>query len=390
MNMSTSQLPARTGQNQGAIAKAAAKPSLEALFAARHQDLAEVAADGMSVQRLYRTMMLCVQKTPAIGACTAESLYRCMMDAAEVGLEPGGALGLAYLVPYNDTKSGEKRCEYQIGYRGYIELARRSGVVSHVHPVAVYKGDGFEYEMGLKPILRHKPGIGTRSAKDLTHAYAIAHFKDGPAQFDVMTRGEIDAIMARSKTSQSGPWQTDYAEMAKKTVLRRICKVLPRSIAVKDNLSVASDGRVHRIEPVGRSVDAEFRPDMTDDEFESAAPGPVGRVAAPRGPSDAEVKAQQEAEEARLRAALTVEAARIWSTDDYDLTPDLASKILDKPVTDVAADWEQWGVRDFVRILCYAMHQGRTIPLTEEIPDPAAVMAEAQAFRLDAQAFKAA
>jgi len=383
--MSTQQMT-RTGQSQGsALANKAAKPSLEQLFAARGAELAEVAAQGISVQRLYRTMMLCVQKTPAIAACTAESLYRCMMDAAEVGLEPGGALGLAYLIPYNDTKTGEKRCEYQIGYRGYIELARRSGVVSHVHPVAVYKDDVFEYEMGLNPILKHKPGLGLRQAKDLTHVYAIAHFKDGPAQFDVMTRGEIEAIKARSKTAGSGPWVTDYAEMAKKTVLRRICKILPRSIAVKENISVAADGRVHRIDPVGVSVPIEvaFQPDMIDDEFEPAQASPApARNAAPKGPTPAEIKA---AEEARICVALAVEASRIWSMDGYDLTPELASKILDSPVTDVAADWEVWSVRDFVRILCYAMHQGRIIPLTEDIPAPDAILTEAQHFGIKAE-----
>jgi|GEM_PF-845553 len=380
--MSTTQL-ARTGQNGAVANKTAPKPSLEQLFSARHAELAEVAADGMSVQRLYRTMMLCVQKTPAIASCTAESLYRCMMDAAEVGLEPGGALGLAYLVPYNDTRSGEKRCEYQIGYRGYIELARRSGVVSHVHPVAVYKSDVFEYEMGLTPILRHKPGLGARLPSDLTHVYAIAHFKDGPAQFDVMTRGEVDAIKARSKTASAGPWVTDYAEMAKKTVLRRICKVLPRSIAVKENIMVAADGRIHRTEPIrmsgsGSMMLPEAPMDLSDDEFEPAAPSaPLPAASRPTAKEKAEAAAVVEA---ALVAQLAAEAVRVWSAAGLEWDTGLLARILDRPCTDVAETWETMTSRDFTRTLVYATQMGRIIPLTEEIPDADSILAEAAKF----------
>jgi recombination protein RecT len=383
--MSTNTL-ARTGQNQGAVQQR--KPvgtTLEQLFAERGQELAQVAAEGMSVQRLYRTMVLCVSKNPDLAKCSAESLYRCMQDAAEVGLEPGGALGLAYLIPYAGA------CEYQIGYRGYIELARRSGIVNHVHPVAVFEGDVFEYEMGLQPILRHKPGQGKHAADKLTYVYAIAHFGQGmPPQFDVMTRMECEAIRARSKTRPgTGPWHTDFAEMCKKTVLRRICKILPRSIAVKTGVSVAADGRVHRTEPIRMggqdgNMLPDYQPDMTDDEFEPAATGEVPQVA-PRAQTSAEKAEADRIEEERICVALATEAARIIPAVDLDLTTELLARILDRKTGELAEAWDTMGSRDFVRILCYAMHQGRIIPLTQEIPDANEILAEAQGFAVKAE-----
>lgn len=195
--------------------------------------LKQIAAESIDLSRLYRVIVGCVATTPGLQRCSVSSIMRCMQQAAEVGLEPGGALGLAYLVPFNNSKTGGSDCQFIIGYRGFIELARRSGFVRTVEAYAVYEGDVWEYEQGLKPVLRHIPGTAERDPSKLTHVYAVARYKDGSSQADVMTRQDVERIRTRSNAGQSGPWKTDYEEMAKKTAVRRLCKYLPRSIQLE-------------------------------------------------------------------------------------------------------------------------------------------------------------
>lgn len=193
--------------------------------------LQQMMVAGTDPKRLYRAVVQCIMKNAQLAKCTPDSIMRAMMDAAEAGLEPGGAMNLAYLVPYGTE------CTYIISYRGLVNLVRRSGHVRSVEAQAVYRGDGLEFEFGLNPVLRHKPQSENREPGQLTHAYAIARFKDGSVQFDVMTRADIEAIRERSKAKNGGPWVTDYAEMAKKTVVRRLCKLLPQAIEIERVLS---------------------------------------------------------------------------------------------------------------------------------------------------------
>ncbi len=132
-------------------------------------------------------------------------------------------LGHAYLVPYGETAT------LIVGYKGLIDLARRSGQLSTIFARIVYQRDQFEYAYGLTERLEHIPA-NVDDSGDIQAAYAVARLKDGGTQFEVMSKREIDAIRDRSKASKNGPWVTDYAEMAKKTVLRRLCKMLPASV----------------------------------------------------------------------------------------------------------------------------------------------------------------
>jgi recombination protein RecT len=156
------------------------------------------------------------------------------MQAAQLGLEPTGVLGGAYLVPYKET------CTLIIGYRGLIDLARRSGQIESIEAHVVYSNDRFRCHYGLSPVLEHEPAWeGPPGA--VKAVYAIAKMKDGGMQLEVMTRAQVDAIKARSKTSGSGPWVTDYDEMARKTVVRRIAKYLPLTTELSDALQIDAD-----------------------------------------------------------------------------------------------------------------------------------------------------
>jgi recombination protein RecT len=142
--------------------------------------------------------------------------------AAELGLEPGGALGHAYLVPYKQT------CTLIVGYRGLIELAHRSGEVSLVRAVVVHERDSFKLTEGFEQMLAHEPYLDG-DAGALKYVYCVVVLKSGARWAEVMSRSQVDAIRARSQSANSGPWVTDYDEMAKKTAVRRALKYAPLS-----------------------------------------------------------------------------------------------------------------------------------------------------------------
>lgn len=179
----------------------------------------------LNADRMMRVAMTSIQRTPALLACNQATLIGAVIQAAQLGLEPDGVLGHAYLVPYKDT------CQLIIGYKGYIDLARRSGQISTIYARVVYSKDQFEYSFGLVEKLEHVPSRDQEPG-EVVAAYAVIKMKDGGVQFDVMSRREIDAIRSRSSSANNGPWVTDYAEMAKKSVLRRVCKMAPLSVEV--------------------------------------------------------------------------------------------------------------------------------------------------------------
>lgn len=171
--------------------------------------------------RMARLALTEFRKTPELANCNPASVIAAVLNCAQLGLEFGQTLGHAYLIPFKDEAT------LMIGYKGYIELALRSGKVLSIQAEAVFENDEFEYEFGLEPKLRHTPAKGNRG--ELTHTYAIAWFKNGARQFVVMTRDEIDAIRRGSKNGNSGPWKNNFPEMGKKTAIRRLQKHLPLS-----------------------------------------------------------------------------------------------------------------------------------------------------------------
>jgi len=189
----------------------------------RETAIGKVAASFIRPDRLTRVVLACVTRTPKLQQCTMQSILLSAMQSAELGLEPGSALGEAYLVPFKQT------CSMIIGYRGLISLAFRSGHVKSIQAKEVCEGDVFEFELGLTPKLRHIP-CGEIAPEKITHAWCVVHLMEGGVYFDVMTRAEIDRIRGRSRAANEGPWVTDYAEMCKKTVARRASKYIPMSV----------------------------------------------------------------------------------------------------------------------------------------------------------------
>lgn len=185
----------------------------------------------MSGERMYQLAISTVNQTPQLAECSTMSVLSCLMKCSALGLEPSAVdgLGRAYILPYRNK--GQMTATFLIGYKGMLDLARRSGEIKDISARAVFDGDEFEYEFGLDEKLRHKPTSREhKPGEKPTHVYMVAHFKDGGHYIDVMTYEEVEAIRKRSKAKDNGPWVTDYTAMAKKTVIRRAFPYLPVSV----------------------------------------------------------------------------------------------------------------------------------------------------------------
>jgi recombination protein RecT len=183
----------------------------------------------LSVDRVCRIAMTEFSKTPLLQECEPMSFVAAVMVASQLGLEIG-IMGSAYLVPFRNTKKGIVECNLIPGYRGLLELARRSGNIISISAEIVYQNDIFSFEKGLEDKLVHKPTLVNRG--EMIAVYAVAKLKDGGHQFLVMSKEEIDEVKNKSKSS-SGPWQSDYNAMAQKTAVRRLFKWLPSSIEMQ-------------------------------------------------------------------------------------------------------------------------------------------------------------
>lgn len=177
----------------------------------------------LNADRIARIAATEVRKNKALLNTEPTSFLGSVMQAAQLGLEPGSALGQAYLVPYGN------QCQLIIGYKGMIDLARRSGQVLSLNAYAVREGDDFSFQLGLKPDIHHVPSLeADRIKKPITYVYAVATLQGGGYQFEVMSRAEVEAVRAKAKSKNI--WNTYFEEMAKKTVIRRLFKYLPVSI----------------------------------------------------------------------------------------------------------------------------------------------------------------
>lgn len=190
----------------------------------------------MDADRLARVALTTIRTNPKLLNCSIESLMGAVMQSAQLGLEPN-MIGHCYIIPYGNE------AQFQIGYRGMIDLARRSGNILSIAAHEVYENDYFKLQYGLEDRLEHIPWH-IREDKKFTESghvkgfYMVAKFRDGGHQIHYMPRGEIDAHRDRSQGYKAAmkyhktdnPWLTDYVEMGKKTVVRSAWKWLPISI----------------------------------------------------------------------------------------------------------------------------------------------------------------
>jgi recombination protein RecT len=202
----------------------------------------------MTAERMARVALTETRKIPKLAKCDARTFVGAVIQLSQLGLEPGGALGHAYLIPFENKREGTTDVQIIIGYRGMIDLARRSGQIASLQAVIVREGDDFNVMLGLNPDLRHVSSFDPEKA--MTFVYAVAVFRDGARQFEVMSRAEVERIRNNSQGYKSAvqynkkdnPWMTNFDEMAKKTVIRRLFKYLPVSIEMQKAVTLDERG----------------------------------------------------------------------------------------------------------------------------------------------------
>ena len=197
--------------------------------------LEQLAAGRVSVDRMIQVSAAAITKSPNLLACSKLSVLTAVMKAAELGLDCSGTLGSAYLVPYKSD------CQLVIGYRGMIDLARRSGQVRSIEARVAYEGEEFTVELGTEPRIVHRPNVDDKPGA-FRLAYAVAKLAGGGTQFEVMNKVQVDAIRQASPGRDKDPWRLHYGEMARKTVIRRLCKFLPLTVLARGCVTVLAAG----------------------------------------------------------------------------------------------------------------------------------------------------
>lgn len=202
----------------------------------------------INTDRFVRIAITTIRQNPKLAQCSQESLLGALMVSAQLGLEPG-VLGQCYLIPYG------RECQFQIGYKGMIELLRRSGQLKDIYAYSVYENDDFEITYGLDRNLIHKPNLANKG--DFLGCYCVAILKDDTRAFEYMSKEEIEAHAKKfSKTFGNGPWKTDFEAMSHKTVVKKMLKWLPLSVEFLEN--VEKDDKSFKVADTKNTEDIEI------------------------------------------------------------------------------------------------------------------------------------
>lgn len=250
----------------GAIQKAAANKAMQHNAGGKTMqqyvqqmqgEIAKALPSVMTPERFTRITLSALSANPQLAQTTQNSFLGAMMTAAQLGMEPNTPLGQAYLIPFRNK--GVLECQFQLGYKGLIDLAYRSGEVTTIQAQVVYENDEFEYALGLEPQLKHIPAMSNRG--EPIYFYAVFKTKDGGFGFEVMSVEDVKLHAqkySKSFNSAYSPWKTNFEEMAKKTVLKKVLKYAPMKTDFARGLS-ADETIKH-----GVSDDMFSVPDETD------------------------------------------------------------------------------------------------------------------------------
>lgn len=210
--------------------------SIAELVKAMEPEIRKALPEVITPERFTRMALSALNTTPKLRECTPMSFLAALMNAAQLGLEPNTPLGQAYLIPYNNK--GVMECQFQIGYKGLIDLSYRNPQMQIISAQAVYENDEFEYELGLNPKLEHRPTLGDRGEVRLF--YGLFKLVNGGYGFEVMSKTAMDEYAkeySKAFDSSFSPWKSNYIGMAKKTVIKQALKYAPLKTDFRKALS---------------------------------------------------------------------------------------------------------------------------------------------------------
>ena len=191
----------------------------------------------MDVNKFISVAKLTLNKNPKLLQADKTSLMQTFMKAAQDGLYLDGKEAAA--VQYG------QQVNYIPMVEGIIKVLHNSGLIKTISAEVVYSNDLFDYELGTTPKITHKPLITGDRGKPIC-VYAVAVTTNGGEYYEVMNMADIEKCRAVSKASSSphSPWVKWFDQMAKKTVIHRIAKRLPKNDAISSVVSIDDDNFV--------------------------------------------------------------------------------------------------------------------------------------------------
>lgn len=183
-------------------------------------------------ERMARLALTAFRTNRDLQRCNPSSVIAAIMTASQLGLEPN-VQGQCYLVPYG------QECQLIIGYQGLLDLVRRSGQIKMIAARVVYSGDEFGISYETTPPFFHRPDLTRNKTAKIVGVYAHAILTSGEHVFEYMTTDDVEAVRQLGRAKNGGPWSTSWAEMARKTCLKRAAKYLPKSVQMIDALELA-------------------------------------------------------------------------------------------------------------------------------------------------------
>lgn len=227
---------AKKAENTKGETKLTKSMSIADLIKAMEPEIKKALPEVITPERFTRMALSALNTTPKLRECTQMSFLAALMNAAQLGLEPNTPLGQAYLIPYNNK--GVMECQFQIGYKGLIDLSYRNPQMQIISAQAVYENDDFSYELGLNPKLEHRPTLGERGEVRLF--YGFFKLVNGGFGFEVMSKTAMDEYAkeySKAFDSSFSPWKSNYIGMAKKTVIKQALKYAPLKTDFRKALS---------------------------------------------------------------------------------------------------------------------------------------------------------
>lgn len=252
------------------VARDAGIGNVKAFFESQKGTLAAVLPKHVSPDRMLKIALGALRTAPKLMNCSVESLMGAVVHCSQLGLEPNTPLGHAYLIPFENRKKGITEVQIVLGYKGLIDLARRSGQIISIAAHEVCANDEFDYNYGLEETLVHKPAMTARG--QITAFYAVAKLVGGGHAFEVMSAEQINEIRDASQNYKfarekgSTVWGQHYAEMGRKTVLRRLVKYLPVSIELAQAATLDEMGVAGRSQALDNVLDGDYITPMEEDE----------------------------------------------------------------------------------------------------------------------------
>jgi recombination protein RecT len=295
--MSAAALKEAVTSDSTAVAKKPEPKNFPAMLETWKGEIARALPRHLNADRMARIALTCFRNVPKLAECDPHSVFAAVLQSAQLGIEPG-LMGEAHLIPYGKT------CQLIPGYQGLIKLAKQTGQVVDIYAMAVREKDKFSCTYGLNRTLDHQPlskagGFPASVAErgEIIGVYAVAVFKDGTRTFTLLGKDEIDRVRDGSQGYKTAlkygkkdtPWIAHYEEMALKTAIRRLCKMLPKSPELAQAIALEdahNQGRAQNID-MASALDGSYSApgsDVVDADVIDETTGEITKPAANDAP----------------------------------------------------------------------------------------------------------